>query len=135
MVTGYLHLDGARGPLKLVAPSRENTRRTTIETYCTTVGAKIERIVELDAMLGTLDLVARTDWVTVLPAVIMGDSARPLFTANPIEDPRLSLDLVLIEPARKPLAPAAELFREMLEQEAARLSRLWEPGAVRLHNE
>jgi DNA-binding transcriptional LysR family regulator len=115
------------GPLKVVAPSRINTRRTTFETYCTTVGAKIDRIMELDAMLGTLDFVARTDWVTVLPAVIMGDSAHPRFTANPIVDPRLTLDLVLIEPARKPLAPAAELFCEMLEQEAARLSRLWEP--------
>jgi len=115
------------GPLKVVVPSRVNTRRTTFETYCTTVGASIDRIVELDAMLGTLDFVARTDWVTVLPAVIMGDSARPLFTANPIVDPQLTLDLVLIEPARKPLAPAAELFSEMLEQEAARLSRIWEP--------
>jgi DNA-binding transcriptional LysR family regulator len=119
------------GPLKLVAPSRVNTRRTTIETYCATVGARIERIVELDAMLGTLDFVARTDWVTVLPAVIMGDSAPPLFTANPIEDPRLTLDLVLIEPARKPLAPAAELFCQMLEEEAARLSSLWEPDGAK----
>lgn len=122
------------GPLKLVAPSRINTRRTTIETYCTTVGAKIDRIMELDAMLGTLDFVAKTDWVTVLPAVIMGDRARPRFTANPIVDPRLTLDLVLIEPARKPLAPAAELFCEMLEQEAARLSRLWEPESERLQD-
>lgn len=115
------------GSLKVVVPSRVNTRRATFETYCTTVGAKIDRIVELDAMLGTLDFVARTDWVTVLPAVIMGDSARPLFTANPIVDPRLTLDLVLIEPARRPLTPPATLFCRMLEEEAARLSRLWEP--------
>ncbi len=114
------------GPLKLVVPSRINTRRATFETYCTTVGGQIDRVLELDAMFGTLDFVARTDWVTVLPAVMMGESVRPLFTANPFDDPPLTLDLVMIEPARKPLLPAADLFCDLLQQEATRLARLWE---------
>lgn len=115
-----------RGPLKLVLPSRANTRRGTLETYCATVGAEVANIIELDTMFGTLDFVARGDWLTILPALMMGPGATQGFTVNPIVDPALTLDLVLIEPARRTLASAAALFLEMLEQEARRISALWE---------
>lgn len=114
------------GPLKLVLPSRTNTRRGTLETYCATVGAEVTRIIELDTMFGTLDFVARGDWVTILPALMMDRGATQGFSVNPIADPALTLDLVLIEPARKMLAPAAALFLEMLEQEARRISAVWD---------
>jgi DNA-binding transcriptional LysR family regulator len=114
------------GPLKLVLPSRMNTRRGTLETYCATVGAEITRIVEMDTMFGTLDFVARGDWVTILPALMMAAGSTEGFAVNPLIDPALTLDLVLIEPARRTLAPAAALFLEMLEQEARRISAVWE---------
>lgn len=113
------------GPLKLVLPSRINTRRNTLETYCATVGAEIVRIIELDSMFGTLDFVARGDWVTILPALMMGEAATRdgirAFTVHPVVDPDLTLDLVVIEPARKTLGPAAALFLSMLEEEARRV--------------
>ena len=115
-----------RGPLKLVLPSRMNTRRGTLETYCATVGAEITRIIELDTMFGTLDFVARGDWVTILPALMMAAGSTQGFTVNPIVDPALTLDLVLIEPARRMLAPAAALFLGMLEEEARLISAAWE---------
>jgi LysR family nitrogen assimilation transcriptional regulator len=115
-----------RGPLKLVLPSRMNTRRGTLETYCATVGAEVTRIIELDTMFGTLDFVARGDWVTILPALMMAAGSTQGFTVNPIVDPALTLDLVLIEPARRTLAPAAALFLGMLEEEARLISAAWE---------
>lgn len=115
-----------QGPLKLVLPSRANTRRGTLETYCATVGAEITRIIELDTMFGTLDFVGRGDWVTILPALMMADGASQGFAVNRIVDPALTLDLVLIEPARKMLAPAAALFLTMLEEEARQISAVWE---------
>jgi DNA-binding transcriptional LysR family regulator len=115
-----------RGPLKLVLPSKANTRRWTLETYCTTVGAEIVRIIEMDSMFGTLDFVARGDWVTILPALMMDTGATRGFTVNPVVDPVLALDLVLIEPARRTLASTAALFLEMLETEARRISAVWE---------
>jgi LysR family nitrogen assimilation transcriptional regulator len=124
---------GELGALKLVLPSKANTRRNTLETYCTTVGARIDRIIELDAMFGTLDFVARGDWVTILPAIMMGENADPQFTVNPIVDPTLSLDLVLIEPARKPLAPAADIFLGLLGEEAGALSRRWQSHLQKAH--
>jgi LysR family nitrogen assimilation transcriptional regulator len=112
--------------IKLVMPSKINTRRQTLETYCTTVGVEIERLLELDAMLGTLDFVSRTDWLTILPGIMMADDSDVRqFTVNPIVDPRLNLDLVLIEPSSRPLSRPAELFLAMLEREVATLSRRW----------
>ncbi len=115
-----------QGPLKLVLPGRTNTRRGTLETYCATVGAEITRVIELDTMFGTLDFVARGGWVTILPALMMDRGATQGFDVHPITDPALTLDLVLIEPARRTLTPAAALFLEMLEQEARRISAVWE---------
>src|SRR5215218_10132055 len=62
-------------PLKIVVPSQANTRRMLLETYFASNGVAIERVLELDAMLGTLDFVARTDWGTILPAILMGEKA------------------------------------------------------------
>jgi DNA-binding transcriptional LysR family regulator len=71
--------------------------------------------------------VARTDWVAILPALMMASKMRGrLFTVNPVVSPVFSLDLVLIEPSRKPMAPAAQAFLQMLEAETARINHAWE---------
>jgi LysR family nitrogen assimilation transcriptional regulator len=128
------------GPLKLVVPGKANTRRGLIETYLASNGVAVERLLELDAMIGTLDFVSRTDWVAILPALMMATETRHrLFTVNPIVSPGFSLDLMLIEPARRPMAPPAQAFLQMLEDESARIVRAWEqacdqprrPGAAR----
>jgi len=114
------------GPLKLVVPGKANTRRRLLETYFASNGVAIERLLELDAMLGTLDFVGRTDWVTVLPGIMMAEEAeRRLFTVNPIVDPTFSLDLVLIEPSRRSLSAGAAAFLDMLQDEAVQLNRRW----------
>jgi DNA-binding transcriptional LysR family regulator len=87
----------------------------------------VARLLELDAMLGTLDFVARTDWVSILPALMMATEARSrIFTVNPVAAPAFSLDLVLIEPSRRPMTPAAQAFLAMLEEESQRINRSWE---------
>ena len=119
------------GTIKLVVPSRANTRRRLIETYLASNGVAIERLLELDAMLGTLDFVARTDWVAVLPAIMMARESKPReFTVNPLTSPAFSLDLVLIEPARRPMSPGAKAFLEVLEEQSALLNRRWETVAA-----
>ena len=122
-------------PLKIVVPSSQNTRRPRIETYLASNGIRIARLLELDSMLGTLDFVARTDWVTILPALVVADAdASRLFTVNPIVDPPFRVNLVLIEPARQPLSSAARAFVEILEEEAARLDRSARPARRRVRS-
>jgi LysR family transcriptional regulator, nitrogen assimilation regulatory protein len=128
--SGLTHLKPVRlselGPLKIVVPGKVNTRRRLLETYFASNGVEVERLLELDAMLGTLDFVSRTDWVTVLPGIMMADEGEPrLFTVHPIVDPTFSLDLVLIEPSRRPMSAGAKAFLDMLESETLRLNRRW----------
>lgn len=115
------------GPLNLVLPDSANTRRQTIETYCAAHQIEIANIVELDSMLGTLDFVANSNWVTILPAVMMSeDSGAKNLCVNPIISPTLDLELVMIEPIRKPINPQTERFLSFLEDEALHVAHNWE---------
>jgi LysR family transcriptional regulator, nitrogen assimilation regulatory protein len=124
------------GPLKLVLPSKANTRRQSIETYCSANGIEIARLIEMDAMLGTLDFVSRTDWLTILPGIMMAvDDPSGRLKTSPIVSPTMTLDLVLIEPSRQPLSKAAQLFLDLLQAEALRLNARWktaQPAATRV---
>jgi LysR family transcriptional regulator, nitrogen assimilation regulatory protein len=129
-VTSWRHLEPVSlaklGPLQLVLPSKVNTRRTLIETYCGSNGVEIARLLEMDAMLGTLDLVSRSAWMTILPGIMMAvDDPAGQFKVAPLSDPAMSLDLVLIEPSRRPMSEPAQVFLKMLEAEAERLNARW----------
>jgi len=111
------------GPLKLVLPSQAQARRATLDAYLVTVGAVIERKLELDTTLGALDFVAQSDWLSIHPGIMMlremdhGD-----FIVNPLVDPPLTLDLFRIERASEPLSPAALAFLQVLEQQTSKMA-------------
>ncbi|MDE2361213.1 MAG: LysR family transcriptional regulator [Hyphomicrobiales bacterium] len=116
------------GPIDIVLPGPLNTRRQSIETYLASNGVDVRRRLALDAMIGTLEFVAGSDWVAILPAVLAApdrDGAR--FEIRPLDDPPLRSDFVLIEPSRSVLKPAAKLFADLLTREALRVSALM-PG-------
>jgi DNA-binding transcriptional LysR family regulator len=127
---GRTHLAPVRlaeiGPLKVVVPGLQNTRRRTLDTYFSANGIEIERRIEMDSMFATLDLVAQSDWVTVLPGILMalpGDGER--YAVGALADPPLALDLVVIRSAHAALSPAAEAFLTTLGEETELISRLW----------
>jgi LysR family transcriptional regulator, nitrogen assimilation regulatory protein len=118
---------GGIGPIKLVLPGPTNTRRALIERYCAANSIEIARVIEMDAMLGTLDFVARSDWLVILPGIMMAvDAPDGLLKVAPLADPPMQLDLVLIEPSRQPLSKAAEVFLALLQSEALRLNARWD---------
>ena len=118
-------------PMKLVLPKPQNSRRKTVEAYITSKGAQVERMLELDAMMGTLDFVATTDWVTVLPGLMMASDVDPRrFTVNPLDEPPLWLDLVQIESAHHAMTPMAQAFSEILTEETKRLNQPWSEQQV-----
>ncbi len=113
---------------RLVLPGPGNTRRQTIEAYMTSNGIRPSRVIELDAMLGTLDMVASQGWFTILPGVMMAvgeEGGQRRFTVSPLGDPPLRLDLVVIEAARRVLRPEADAFLAMLREEAMRINGTW----------
>ncbi|MDB5824934.1 MAG: transcriptional regulator, LysR family [Herminiimonas sp.] len=124
------------GPLKLVLPRKLNSRRSRIETYLAANGVAIERSLELDSVSGTIDYVSQTDWVTVLPAIMMAnDIEKSELTINALVEPALRLDLIAIEPSRTLMSQAAEAFLDTLREKAVlinnRVSELLLPSQIR----
>ena len=116
------HLSGVDlsrlGPLKLILPGGQNARRARIDEQIKTHNLPIKKVMELDAMMATLDLVARSDWSTILPGcLVMNDVAGSERSLHPIIKPGMSLEYVLIEQASGSLSPAAQLLREELRTE------------------
>lgn len=133
IAAGRRHMEPVRladlGPLKIVVPSGQNVRRANLETYFNANGVAVERLLELDAMMGALDFIASADWVAILPGLMMAEDAmNPAprrWTVNPLADPPVGIELVLIEPARSPLIPAAAAFLDMLREETRKLGAVW----------
>jgi len=105
-------------PQRIVVPSWTNTRRARIESYLAENGIEVREILEIDTMYGTLDLVARSDWVSILPGILCvpdldGIKRRVL----PLADPPLYVDYLRIEPRSKPLSRAAQAFADILQEE------------------
>ncbi|NGX98261.1 MAG: LysR family transcriptional regulator substrate-binding protein, partial [Candidatus Afipia apatlaquensis] len=122
-------------PLKVVLPGPQNTRRRNIETYFTANGVTVAQRLELDAMMGTLQFVAASDWVAILPFVMMvSDLDEERFDVRPLDEPPFYSEFVLIEPARKVMSPAAALFAEILKMEAERALLIFQKrtGAQRI---
>lgn len=114
-------------PLKIVVPGPDNIRRRNLETYFQTHGVEIDAMLEMDAMIGTLEFVARTDWLTVLPSLIaVNDLGKRDLVVNPIVDPPLHAEFVIVQPSRRPLSVPARLFLERFEAEIANIQAIWD---------
>lgn len=114
-------------PLRLIMPTEANARRASLEAFIAASEVTPDAIIEMDAMMGTLELVATSDWMAILPATLcstdLGGERRKL---HPLVEPELTVDYAVIEPATRTLSPAARLFAETVEQEIKRIADIWE---------
>ena len=114
-------------PLKIVIPGPDNIRRRNLDTYFQSHGVEVEAMLEMDAMIATLEFVARSDWVTVLPSVIsVNDIGRGELIVNPIVEPELHAEFVVIQPTRRTLSTQARLFLDRFEAEVAHIHGVWD---------
>ncbi|NNE80651.1 MAG: LysR family transcriptional regulator [Silicimonas sp.] len=105
-------------PLNLVLPSPENVRRRRIDQYMSANNIETGRLMELDSMFTTLDLVARSNWATILPGILcLPDIKGGPRRVVPIIGPRLSVDYLRIEPMSQPLSDAGQAFYSFLMDE------------------
>ena len=76
---------------------------------------KIDKTLEMDGMIGTLEMVASSDWCAILPAVLCDlDILGNLRTLSPLTSPNLMTEYVLITSASKELSSAAKLFSKKM---------------------
>jgi LysR family nitrogen assimilation transcriptional regulator len=113
-------------PVKLVLPAHGNARREAIEAALAEAGIEVATILDMDAMIATLEFVRASDYVTILPATmctrdIDGRSVR----LNPLVDPAMTVSYAVVEPSTRALPRAATLFLDRLKQEYAASSQRW----------
>jgi DNA-binding transcriptional LysR family regulator len=114
-------------PLKIVVPGPDNIRRRNLDTYFQSHGVEVAAMLEMDAMIATLEFVARSDWVTVLPSVIsVNDIGRGELIVNPIAEPELHAEFVVIQPTRRTLSTQARMFLQRFEAEVAHIHEVWD---------
>jgi LysR family nitrogen assimilation transcriptional regulator len=116
-------------PLKLILPAPQNARRPVLDAHMAAHGIAVARVMELDAMMATFDLVAHSDWATILPLTACLDDLQPEgggLWLNPIVDPAIVSDFVLINPASRPLSTAAHHFVDAFAEELLRSTALWD---------
>lgn len=111
---------GLRGlePMRIVLPTKINARRARIDQYLSVNEIEVAETMELDAMLGTLDIVANSEWVSILPG-ILGRADRDGIKRRfvPLSDPPLSVEYMRISHKARPLNRAAQAFLDTLQQE------------------
>ena len=112
--------------LKLVIPSPDNTRSKSIRDYL--AGKQLDQceVIELDTMLGTIDLVARTKWKAILPSLLAdGLKEERGLSALTLTAPTLTTELVVVEPARHAPPPTMKAFLEILKAHTVRINGRW----------
>lgn len=127
---GHPHLEPA--PLaalagrRLIVPSRANVRRKRIDTLLSAHGVHVAETMEMDGMLGTIEMVGRTDWLAILPSALChADKDGALRQLNLLADPPAGVDYVIVEKSETPLPRAAALLSETLIRHTEAVLRDW----------
>jgi LysR family transcriptional regulator, nitrogen assimilation regulatory protein len=116
--------------LKLIVPSERHSLRRIIGSSVRLDPEAGGKVLELDGLIGTLDLVRNSDWAAILPVVAVIDEVREgRLSAAPISDPDLRLDFLLVQTKDQPLSVASRHFLQLLKKALTQISRPW-PDAV-----
>src|SRR3984893_12523874 len=111
--------------LKLVLPSPRHSLRQVIEAAAVRLGAYGSgRILEIDGMLGTLELVRNSDWATIVASIAVMDEVRQgRLQAQPIYGPELWLDFYLIRTKEMLLSRACQDFLDWVRATLASVAK------------
>lgn len=117
-------------PLKLVVPSGRHSLRQKIESHERFASTAKARVMEIDGLTATLELVAASDWSSVLPSVAVADDVRAgRLVAVPISGPDLWLDYYVVQTKDRPVSVASRRFLSLLGEELRRIAARWNTRA------
>jgi DNA-binding transcriptional LysR family regulator len=113
-------------PIKLVLPSQMSDRRATILAGLAAHGISIESELQSDSPLTTLDLVRRSDWVTIVPTLSIDAVADvEQYAIYPLLNPAVQFSVMLLERTASVLTPEAESFLQAFTAEAQSVADAW----------
>ena len=107
--------------LHLILPSARHSLRQVIDAVVRLDETSPGRIIEIDGMLSTLELVRKSDWATVVGSLAVADDVRHRrLVAHHIYAPELWLDFYLIRNKSSLLSVACQEFLHRLKEAVSR---------------
>lgn len=112
---------------RLIVPSAQNVRRNRIEAALKAHGVHLADMMEMDGMLATIEIIAQSTWVAILPSAIChADRAGKARWLNQLSDPPMTLDYVIVQKSEMTLSRAAGLLADHIAQATAAIIADWE---------
>ncbi|MGH9357197.1 MAG: LysR family transcriptional regulator [Terriglobia bacterium] len=109
--------------LKLILPSQRHGLRKVIESAVRVGTSGSPRILEIDGMLGTLEVVRNSDWATLVASIAVADEVKQgRLVAEALSGPRRWLDFYLIRTKDRVLSPACRDFLAQVKETINRLA-------------
>jgi LysR family nitrogen assimilation transcriptional regulator len=111
------------GHLKLILPSPKHNLRQVIENAVRLGNTGAGKVLEIDGMMSTFDLVRNSDWSTVVAGVaVMEEVRQGRLVADPLCDPELWIDFYLVRTKDMVLSVACQEFLDLLKQKLKQIS-------------
>jgi DNA-binding transcriptional LysR family regulator len=111
--------------LKLILPTQKHALRQFIDGVLHTGSSRTGKILEIDGMLGTLEVVRNSDWATVVPSIaVASDVKRGKLVAVRISDPVLWIDFFQVHTRNSLLSLACQDFLSRLREALQRTSQI-----------
>ena len=108
---------GALRDLNLILPSARHSMRQMIESTVQLGSGTQGKILDIDGMLGTLELVRNSDWATIAAKIVVVEEVKDgKLDAKPIAHPELWLDLFLVQTKGSFLSAACRDFLQRLKE-------------------
>jgi DNA-binding transcriptional LysR family regulator len=116
--------------LKLILPSPRHNLRQVIEGAVRLGTTGSGRLLEIDGMLGTFEVIRNSDWATVVAGVaVMDEVKQGRLVAEALDDPELWLDFYLVRTKDMVLSVACQEFLHLLKQKLEELADSFNPKA------
>ncbi|HTE39681.1 MAG TPA: LysR family transcriptional regulator [Steroidobacteraceae bacterium] len=112
---------------KIVFPSRlRRDLQYALEKHLMSGRIVAARSIEMDCFAATLELVAKSDWIAVIPAAAGYDSeSAPGVRFSPIAGEEISLDYYALQARTEPMSIATKAFSDMFTLEINRARQHW----------
>lgn len=102
--------------LKLVLPSSQHSIRRLIDRQIKDGAIRPDRIIDIDGLGATMEVVQAGDWSTLLPSIaVINDLGSSRITINPITSPLLTSDIYELRAPERPLSLAGQKFVQMVQ--------------------
>lgn len=97
---------------KLILPSQRHGLRAELERHFGARDVSLSLQLEMDSIQGICEVVARSDWATILPSLGVSLGIADGRLASRTINPPMTRQLAIIHHPRHPLTPAADAFLE-----------------------